>query len=132
MAQHISTAGIHHIALTVSDVDRSRAFYCDLLGFQEVAPLPNGVLVSNGQVVLGLRTAPGQPIADDRFDPNRVGLDHLSLNVSSRADLDQAATIFQDKGVSCGESIDLAPIGITVLMVKDPDNIQIELSAPIG
>lgn len=131
MAQ-ISTGGLHHISLTVSDVDRAKAFYCGSLGFQEVAPLPNGVLVGNGQVFLGLRTAPEQGLPDDRFDPNRVGLDHISLSVESRSDLEQAAKSLGESGVTCGEIIDLAPFGITVLMARDPDNIQIELAAPMG
>jgi len=29
--------GIHHFALTVSDMERSRAFYCDLFGMEVVA-----------------------------------------------------------------------------------------------
>lgn len=128
----IQVGGIHHVAFTVSDVARSRAFYCDLLGFQEVAPLPTGILVGNGQVVLGLRTAPEQSIPDDRFDPNRIGLDHLSFSVESREELEEAARLFRDQGIHCGETAELAPFGIAVLMVRDPDNIQIELSAPIG
>jgi catechol 2,3-dioxygenase-like lactoylglutathione lyase family enzyme len=127
---HIPVGGVHHIALTVSDVDRSKAFYCDLLGFKEVAPLPTGVIVGNGQVLLGLRTAPERALPDDRFDPNRIGLDHLSLSIDSKEQLEQAAKRFAISGVECGEQTDLAGFGIAVLMIRDPDNIQIELTAP--
>ena len=126
------TGAVHHIALTVSDVARSRAFYCDLLGFEEVSPLPTGVMVGKGQVLLGLRTAPTQPIPNDRFDPNRVGLDHLSLTCGTRDQLEHAATLCAERGIACGEVIELVPFGIAVLMVRDPDNIQIELAAPLS
>jgi hypothetical protein len=38
---------------------------------------PDGFLMKNGSVLLGLRTAPdaSEAAADDRFDPNRVGPD---------------------------------------------------------
>ena len=127
-----SVGSVHHIAFTVSDVERSRAFYCDLLGFEEVGPLPTGVMVSKGQLVLGLRPAPEQPIPNDRFDPNRIGLDHLSFMYGNREQLEHAATTLAERGVECGEIIELGPFGIVVLMVRDPDNIQIELTAPMG
>ena len=34
MAVPLSLGPVHHLRLTVTDVDRSRAFYTDLLGFQ--------------------------------------------------------------------------------------------------
>jgi glyoxylase I family protein len=130
---HISTGAIHHIALTVSDLSRSRAFYSSLLGFREIADLGSRVLLSNGNVVLAvtLPPDPGQAIAKDRFNENRLGLDHLSLSVGSKADLEQAARLFDERGVSHGEIEDLtAALGIYVLAFRDPDNIQMELTAP--
>jgi catechol 2,3-dioxygenase-like lactoylglutathione lyase family enzyme len=79
----ISTAGLNHAAFTVSDVERSRAFY-SLLGFKEIRPVPNGIITSNGVVILLLRTAPEHATPGDRFDPNRIGLDHFNLSVGSR------------------------------------------------
>lgn len=35
----ITTAGVHHIALTVSDVRRSQQFYTELLGFNHLTDL---------------------------------------------------------------------------------------------
>jgi catechol 2,3-dioxygenase-like lactoylglutathione lyase family enzyme len=124
----ISTAGLNHAAFTVSDVERSRAFY-SLLGFKEIRPVPNGIITSNGVVILLLRTAPEHATPGDRFDPNRIGLDHFNLSVGSRDDLDRAVSVFVDHNIEHGEITDL-PTGIAVLMARDPDNIQIELSAP--
>jgi catechol 2,3-dioxygenase-like lactoylglutathione lyase family enzyme len=78
---------------------------------------------------MGLR-----PVAPrhDRFDEDRVGLDHLSFSVASREELDQAVRLFDERGVPHGEIATLSSFGIAVLPFRDPDNIQVELTAPIA
>jgi len=135
MATHVQTGAAHHIRLTVTDPARSREFYTGLLGFRVAMEFPDGVLVSNGGLILGLRTAPepGRAPAGDRFDPNRVGLDHLAIIVGSRADIEAAARLCGERGVACGEIVDLgADFKLYVMMLEDPDGIQIELTAPHG
>jgi hypothetical protein len=66
----------------------------------------------------------------DRFDPDRVGLDHLSFGVPGRDDLEQAARLFDEHGVPHGEITTLAGFGIDVLPFADPDGVQLELTAP--
>jgi len=68
----------------------------------------------------------------DRFDPDRVGLDHLSFGVASREDLEQAARLFNEHGVTHGEITRLSSFGIDVLSFEDPDGIQLELTAPVA
>ncbi len=46
-----------------------------------------GVVLIRGNLLMGLR--PMAP-AGGRFDPDRVGLDHLSFGVPTRDDLEQA------------------------------------------
>jgi glyoxylase I family protein len=128
----LKTGEVHHARITVSDPARARDFYTGLLGFEVVVEFPDGVLVTNGSVVLGLRTGPdaSKAVAGDRFDPNRVGLDHLALSVGSMADLQTAVELCNAQGVPCGEIVDLGPdFGFYVLMLEDPDGIQIELTA---
>ena len=135
MATHVQTGAAHHLRLTVADPARSRAFYTGLLGFEVLMEFPDGVLVSNGKVLIGLRTAPdpGRAARGDRADPNRVGLDHLALSVASRADIEAAARLFDARGVTHGEIVDLgADFGLYVMMFEDPDGIQVELTAPHG
>ena len=106
MAKQIATGGAHHISLTVTDMGRSRDFYTTLLSFKPVMDLPGGgVLLNNGQLTLALHTAPdpGQAPPADRFNENRVGLDHLSFSVSSRAEMEEAARMFDECAVSHGE-----------------------------
>jgi len=130
----IPTGTINHFALTVTDKDRARDFYTEVLGFQFVTEFGPKYLLSNGQVILAVNEAPdpGQAIQGDRFSENRVGLDHISFSVGSRADLENASKEFDMRGISHGEIKDLGGLGILVMAFRDPDNIQLELTAPKG
>jgi catechol 2,3-dioxygenase-like lactoylglutathione lyase family enzyme len=144
MAGQIATGGIHHLRLTVTDVARSREFYTSLLGFDVAVESPppddpaasalypvlfGGVVLVRGSLLMGLR-----PVAPpgDRFDEDRVGLDHLSFSVGSLAELEEAVRLFDEREVPHGEIRTLSGFGIHVLPFRDPDNIQIELTAPIA
>jgi catechol 2,3-dioxygenase-like lactoylglutathione lyase family enzyme len=128
----IVTGAVHHIACTVEDSERSRDFYVNLLGFEVLSEFDNTRILSNGSLVLAVKPAPDPARApkDDRFDENRVGLDHLSLSVASLADLERAIATLDESGISHGEIEDLGAMGICTLTFRDPDNIQLELSAP--
>jgi glyoxylase I family protein len=132
MTKAVATKGVNHVTLTVTDVQRSREFYTTILNFQPIGEFGQRILLSNGSMVLVIGPAPDatHALSGDRFDENRVGLDHISLSVSSRADLDEAVRIFDEQGVPHGEIKDLgAGAGLYVIAFRDPDNIQLELSA---
>lgn len=129
----IQTGAIHHLRLTVTNVEHSHEFYTSLLGFTLLTPLPSGVLLQNGSMLLGLGPAPEGGQAGDRFDENRVGLDHLSFAVSSRDALEAAERLLNERGVPNGGLKDLgADFGLYILAFRDPDNIQLELTATYG
>lgn len=147
MAQ-LTIGSVHHIRLSVNDVERSKAFYTELLGFQvamdSLPPqedpyygllaenLQGGIVLANAGVLIGLRpTDAARNEAKDSFDPFRVGLDHLSFSVGSRAELESAQASLDEWGVPHGEIVDLTPFAIAVLPFKDPDGIQLELTAPL-
>ena len=146
MAVPLSLGPVHHLRLTVTDVDRSRAFYTELLGFQiamDAPPPPDdphhdltveilqgGIVMVNGDTLIGLRPVDADR-AGDRFDPFRCGLDHLSFGVPDKADLHAAVRAFQERGVEHGGITDLPPFGIAVLPFKDPDGVALELTAPL-
>ncbi len=135
MPTPIATGPVHHLRLTVTDVGRSRAFYEEVLGFRHVMDLPAGVFLSNGALGLGIgpSPAPERTPAGDRFDEARVGLDHLSFQVASREELERAARLLDERGVPRGEVTDLGDaFGLYVLAFRDPDNIQLELTAAYG
>src|SRR5262245_17586600 len=133
MAHQIATEGVHHFRLTVTDVDRAVAFYTGVLGFEKLMDLNPGAFLSNGKVGLGIgpHAYPERAIKGDRFDENRVGLDHMSFEVPSRAALDEAVQILDRHGVAHSEIRDLGEaFGICIVVFRDPDNIQLELSGP--
>src|SRR5450759_1980502 len=143
MAGQIDLGAIHHIRLTVTDIELSRKFYTELLGFEVAVEAPashdpksdpsypvlwGGVVMAKGSYLLGLR-----PVAakGDRFDEDRVGLDHLSFNVESRAAMNAAIKLLDERGITRGEVRELTSFGICVLPFRDPDNIQLELTSPL-
>ncbi|HEV2128019.1 MAG TPA: VOC family protein [Thermomicrobiales bacterium] len=135
MSQPIAAGAIHHLRLTVTDVERSRAFYTEVLNFEHVVDLPSGVFLTNGAIGLGIGPSPdpSRAPADDRFDEARVGLDHLSFQVASRAELERAVQLLDERGISRGEITDLGDaFQIYILAFRDPDNIQLELTAAYG
>jgi len=131
-----------HVRLTVSDIEKSRAFYDAVFGFDVAFELPEdpdektkeelsflfgGVIYSFGGGLLGLR-----PVApdEDRFHEDRAGLDHVSFSVADVAALEQAVTVLDDLGVAHEGIKDLGGAGIAILEFRDPDNIALELTAP--
>ena len=146
---HLAAGPIHHIRLAVTDVERSKAFYTQLLGFEVAvgAPPPTddehyeslvdslqgGVILAHQGLFFGLRPVDAERAAGaDRFDPLRVGLDHLSFSVPTRADLDAAIRLLDEAGVEHGPIRELVPFGLCFLAFFDPDGIALELSAPIS
>ncbi|MFE7796266.1 VOC family protein [Nocardia sp. NPDC057440] len=141
----IATTGIHHVRLTVTNLARSRAFYQDVLGFEIAAQSPGspddpqvradpaqlygGVVFQTNGMLFGLR-----PVASeaDRFDSERVGLDHLSFAVSSVDELADTAARLDAAGIEHGEVTALDAFGIAILSFSDPDGIHLELTAPLG
>src|SRR5438067_6154399 len=127
VAGQINTGGIHHLRLTCTDVAKSKEFYTGLLGFDVAADSPpadspgadeaypvlwGGCVLVRGALLLGLRPVAPQ---GDRFDEDRVGLDHLSFAVASRAELEAAAKLFDERGVQHGEIRRLDGFGIDIL-----------------
>ncbi|MGI4895952.1 MAG: VOC family protein, partial [Janthinobacterium lividum] len=137
--------GIHHLRLTVTDVVRSKEFYSRVFGadpvtdftgeagdptvLQDPAKLFGGCVFLFGGQLLGLR--PGAPTGD-RFDPTRVGLDHVSLTVGSVDDLDHAAERLTAAAIEHGGVQVLGGGALAILSIQDPDDINLELCAVIA
>lgn len=124
----METPGLNHIIMTISDVQQSRAFYADLLGF-EVVDLPmehgGGFYFEVGGVSIWF-FASSQPIAGDRFSEFRIGLDHLSFTAPSEAALHDLANRLTAAGVDTKGVEVFAPTGNKYVAFRDPDNIQLE------
>jgi glyoxylase I family protein len=127
-----SITGGHHIALTVSDADRSAEWYCSLLNMQvafkgDSEDVKFRVLAHpESGWVLGVRQYlthhPGG------FDEFRTGLDHFAFGVGTRAELEQWQKELSSRGITF-TPITKTPIG-WVIVFRDPDNIQLEFWLP--
>jgi len=91
MSIALQTAGIHHLALHVTDLARAHVFYGRTLGFPIVLESRDSFLVLAGHTVLVIRRGESETTADHRFDASRVGLDHVALACGSETELERAA-----------------------------------------
>lgn len=140
----VESNGYHHVRLTVTDIERSAAFYDRLFGWPKAidnsaktgtpgieddpSEFYGGVVYQTPDGSLfGLR-----PVGDQRFDSTSTGLDHLSFTVADRAALESAAAAMTEAGIEHGEVIDLTDAGVAILSFQDPDDINVELTAPLG
>lgn len=121
--------GINHIALRVSDLKRARHFYVDILGFQPVLENEGPVLVNGGGTLIGILGPSSETAASDRFNPFRVGLDHIALAITDAAVLETLKAALDAAGVSNnGVQVDNVT-GATYISFFDPDGIAWELYA---
>ncbi len=79
MTIDIKTPGIHDLALRCTDLERSRRFYAELLGFTVVLEAPNIFIFLAGASAVAIRRPEAGTPQGDVFNPFRVGLDHVAL-----------------------------------------------------
>ena len=125
-----AVSGIHHVSVTVTDIERSVPWYSELLGLtklmEESHPDGTGYAVVLGKpdwsMCVGLHTHPTNE--RERFEESRTGLDHIGFMVSGRAELDAWESKLTELGVEHSPVNDQG--GYAVLVFRDPDNIQLE------
>jgi glyoxylase I family protein len=125
--------GIHHVALTVTDLDRSLAFYTGPMGFRPGRWLrgpgtPTEIVfveVPGGGRLELFRYAAGAQPAPPRTDNRTLGWNHLAFGVG---DID--AEVARLKGLGIGFRSEPGPRdgpGIRVAFFADPDGNTLEL-----
>lgn len=120
---------VHHIAIIATDYARSKAFYCDTLGFTLQSEVYRGErdswkgdLALNGQYVIELFSFPFPPARPSH--PEACGLRHLAFSVG---DIDSAVAHLKSQGVSC-EDIRVDPLtDKRFTFFADPDGLPLEL-----
>jgi glyoxylase I family protein len=132
-------AAVHHIALTVTDLEASRAWYRRLLDAdpvidEDVPALPGhhkGFHHTIFQLPSGMILALHAHHATDRvhrFDELRPGLDHVGFTCSDRGELERLQARLDEFGIRHGGIADDA-LGHG-LSFRDSDNIALEFWAP--
>jgi glyoxylase I family protein len=133
---------LHHLAVTVTDLDASVAWYGSIFDVHPVldVPHPGGVGKILADPDRQLMIALHRHDSNDRhhFAETTTGLDHAGFAVPTRRDLEAWQTHLEANGVARAECADKpltqSPIAdeayASVLVFRDPDNIQLELFAP--
>jgi catechol-2,3-dioxygenase len=119
---------LNHAVLYVRDVDRSVAFYTDVLGFRVKAALPGAAFLqaegSRNDHDLGL-FAVGEAAGASTAGRTSVGLYHLAWEVDTLAELRRVAEVLRRHGALVGAS----DHGSTkALYAHDPDGLEFEVS----
>jgi lactoylglutathione lyase len=124
-----------HIGLNVTDLDRSLAFYRDVLGFSLLVEGKEddrryALLGQDGQLLLTLWQQAGEP-----FDTGRAGLHHLAFEAESIDRVREYEQALKSYGV------DFAYEGVVAhregaasggIFFHDPDGTRLEISVPTG
>ena len=121
----------------MSDVEASAQWYERVFGMNRIpVPFPHHGAEDSGYAVLLMDPRSGAVIGLHHHDANpgqlfeecRTGLDHISFGVAGRADLDTWAAWLDELGVEHSGVIDTdSPLPYSVVVFRDPDNIQLEL-----
>jgi catechol-2,3-dioxygenase len=120
--------GPSHIDLTVTDVERSAQWWETVMGFTKINSFEQGAFRGCGlwhRSGFTVTVLSHDATTDEPFDEKRVGLDHFAFAVADVAELDEWAAHLDGLEVAHSGVID-AHFGPT-LVLRDPDNIQLEL-----
>jgi catechol 2,3-dioxygenase-like lactoylglutathione lyase family enzyme len=142
----MSDAALSHIGICVTDVERSRRFYCDLFGFEETysrvvnddrfarlmqSPRWNVevvVLALGGQRIELVHHFDPPPNVEPMRSTNTVGYTHIAMYVPQvRATAEQAEQL---GGTALWEThleIDVNGELREYMYITDPDDVRIEL-----
>jgi glyoxylase I family protein len=132
-------AAVHHVALTVTDLEASRTWYQRLLGADPVIDedvpglaghhkgFHHTIFVLTSGVILALHAHAASDRAH-RFDELRPGLDHIGFSCADRGELERLRARLDELGIAhSGIAEDHLGHGLSF---RDPDNIALESWAP--
>jgi catechol 2,3-dioxygenase-like lactoylglutathione lyase family enzyme len=128
---------LNHYFVRANDLERSRRFYCDVLGFEEMPrpdfPFPGYWLGVNGKVQVHMG-AHGIPNAEDFYfgttprsaTDNAGVVDHIAF---SATDPESFARRLDELALSARTRY-FSEIELFQIFVTDPDGLTIELNFP--
>ena len=129
------SAGVHHVDLVVSSIERSLPFYRDLLaplGYHGISEVEG----ERGETIyylwgpaasIGLRAA--QSPGGTPYDRYAVGLHHLAVEAASRAAVDERAEWLRGYGaeIESGPQEYVYSLGYYAVFFYDPDGLKLEI-----
>lgn len=126
------TQGINHLGLSVKDLNKTRDFFTNVLGWEESGydPAYPRTAVSDGKVRLTLWQVDSSKQIEEFDRRKNIGLHHLALEVATEAKLDELYEILKGK-----VKIEFAPELVGAgprkhMMCYEPGGIRIEFIWP--
>src|SRR4030095_6038918 len=98
---------VGHLVLKVKDLERSRKFFTEILGFPQVGKNDRGMLffstdVNDNHHMLALREGkPGAPMPN----PDQIGMEHVSFEVGTFAELQEVYRKFKEHNVKLRQTV---------------------------
>lgn len=127
-----NVVGLHHAGVSVTDLAASEAWYGRVFGLRrlrevELPGVHKVVLSADGrQPLLSLNLHDAN--AGEDFAESRTGLDHFAFRVDGPDELAWWQAHFEALGVE-HSGIKDSPFG-GLIVLRDPDNIQLEVFGP--
>lgn len=128
------TQGVHHVGITVPNLEETNVFFVETLGFNQIGEVPDypATFLSDGTIMITLWQAEDAANATPFDRKNVIGLHHLALIVADQEALDAMHDRLQNVE---GTSIEFAPepLGDSPtrhMMCIIPGGIRVEFIAP--
>jgi glyoxylase I family protein len=130
-------AGVQHIDLVVSSIERSLPFYRELLaplGYHRISEVvgERGETIwylSGPGVAIGLREAQSKGAGEGAHDRYSVGVHHIAFDAWSRAAVDERAgwLVLRGAEIESGPEEYAYQPGYYAVFFYDPDGIKLEI-----
>ena len=116
---------LDHVVLTIKDIHRTKDFYAKIFGAPDFQ-VDEGFMYQMGPTRLFFTLPRGPQAPNDRFDPTRVGLEHIAVGVETADDLRAYETALDEAGIKhSGIHIDNHS-NKEKIWLDDPDKIRVE------
>jgi catechol 2,3-dioxygenase-like lactoylglutathione lyase family enzyme len=123
----LNAKGLSHIGLRVTDLARAKHFYVDTLGSQLVREIDGAALINMYGMLFALYGDDSHSSGRNRFDPFRVGLDHIALAIEDPNILENLKQELDAAGVP-NNGVEVDPeTHDRYISFYDPDGIAWEL-----
>ena len=130
------TRGVHHIGLTVPDLEQTRKFFLETLGYEQIGDVPDypAVFLGDGSTMITLWEAANPDTAVPFDRKNVIGLHHFAMKVEDGDSLD---ALHQKLTKTDGVEIEFAPEPLgggpaKHMMCAIPGGIRVEFIAVEG
>ena len=123
----LNANGLSHLGLRVTNLARTKRFYVDTLGCELIREADGGILVNMAGMLVAFYETDEDSANYDRFNPFRVGLDHLALAVENPGILEEIKRDLDAAGVR-NHGVEQDPeTHDRYISFYDPDGIAWEL-----